>query len=119
MIGPAVVLAAIVALFHVSAYVFVRGRAGARVPLLLVVAFLGAWAGDAVAARLDSDPVRIGDFHVLAASLFAWLGIALVAILAILVPERRETARSDPARAATTRVEPARSEPAQDSRAAP
>lgn len=88
MIGPAVVLAAIVALFHVSAYVFVRGRAGARVPMLLIAAFLGAWAGDALAGRLGADPVRIGDFHLLAASLFAWLGIAVVAILAVLVPVR-------------------------------
>ena len=86
MIGPAVVLAAILALFHVSAYVFVRGRAGARVPVLLVAAFLGAWAGDAIAGRLDADPVRIGDFHLLAASLFAWIGIAVVAILAVMVP---------------------------------
>ena len=86
MIGPAVVLAAILALFHVSAYVFVRGRAGARVPLRLVAAFLGAWAGDAIAGRLDADPVRIGDFHLLAASLFAWIGIAVVAILAVMVP---------------------------------
>ncbi|HEX8025883.1 MAG TPA: hypothetical protein VF484_06750 [Candidatus Limnocylindrales bacterium] len=89
MIGPAVVLAAIIAVFHVSAYVFVRGRAGARVPVLLVAAFLGAWAGDALAGRLDADPIRIGDFHVLAASVFAWIGIAVVAILAVLVPERR------------------------------
>lgn len=89
MIGPAIVLAAILAAFHVSAYVFIRGRAGARVPLLVVAAFLGAWAGDAIAGRLDTDPVRIGDFHVLAASAFAWLGIAVVAILAVMAPERR------------------------------
>lgn len=94
MIGPAVVLAAIVALFSVSAYVFIRGRVGARLPLLIVAAFLGAWAGDALAGRLDVDPVRIGDFHVLAASIAAWIGIALVAVLAILAPERHvETAR--------------------------
>jgi hypothetical protein len=89
LIGPAVVLAAIVALFHVSAYVFVRGRVGARLPLLLVAAFLGAWAGDALAGRLDVDPVRIGDFHVLAASVVAWIGIAFVAVISILAPEQR------------------------------
>lgn len=88
MIGPAVVLAAILALFHVSAYVFIRGTAGARVPVLLAAAFLGAWAGDAIAARLDVDPIRIGDFHVLAASGVAWLAIGIVAILAILAPAR-------------------------------
>ena len=93
MIGPALVLAVIVGLFHVSAYVFIRGRAGARVPLLIVAAVLGAWAGDAVGGRLAIDPLRIGDFHLLAASLVAWLAIGLVAILSVLVPERSKTAR--------------------------
>lgn len=96
MIGPAIVLAAIVAAFHVSAYVFVRGRVGARLPLLLLAAFLGAWAGDALASRLDIDPVRIGDFHVLAASVVAWIGIGFVAVIAILAPERRGEIVSPP-----------------------
>jgi uncharacterized membrane protein YdjX (TVP38/TMEM64 family) len=95
VIGPAPILAVIVGLFHVSAYVFIRGRAGARVPLLIVAAVLGAWAGDAVGARMSIDPLRIGDFHLVSASVVAWLGIGLVAILAILVPERR----SEPAAA--------------------
>jgi hypothetical protein len=94
-IGPAVVLAVVVGVFHVSAYVFIRGRAGARVPLLLVAAVLGSWAGDAVGGRLG-DPVRIGDFHVLAASAVAWLGILLVAILAVLVPERARDVTARP-----------------------
>jgi len=89
VIGPAPILAAIVGLFHVSAYVFIRGRAGARLPLLIVAAVLGAWAGDTVGARMSIDPLRIGDFHLITASVVAWLAIGLVAILAILVPERR------------------------------
>lgn len=93
MIEPAPVLAVIVGLFHVSAYVFIRGRAGARLPLLIVGAVLGAWAGDAVGSRLAFDPLRIGDFHLLAASLVAWLAIGLVAILSILVPERSRADR--------------------------
>ena len=88
MIGPAIVLSVIVGLFHVSAYVFIRGRAGARLPLLLVAAILGAWAGDTVAFRMAIDPLRIGEFHLLSASFVAWLGIGLVAVLAGLVPER-------------------------------
>jgi hypothetical protein len=89
MIGPALVLAIIVGLFHVSAYVFIRGRAGARVPLLIVAAVLGAWAGDTVGGRMAIDPMRIGEFHLLSASIVAWLGIALVAVVAVLVPERQ------------------------------
>lgn len=88
MIGPAPILAAIVALFHVSAYVFIRGHAGARLPLLLLAAWLGSWAGDTVGTRLAIDPVRIGEFNVVFASVVAWLAIGLVAILAVLVPER-------------------------------
>ena len=88
VIEPALVLAVIVGLFHVSAYVFIRGRAGARVPLLVVAAVLGAWAGDTVGARMSIDPLRVGDFHMLSASLVAWLGMGLVAVLAMLVPER-------------------------------
>lgn len=89
MIGPALVLSVIVGLFHVSAYVFIRGRAGARVPLLVVAAILGAWAGDTVGGRMAIDPLRIGEFHLLSASFVAWLGIGLVAVLAVLVPEGR------------------------------
>lgn len=88
MIGTAPILAAIVGLFHVSAFVFIRGRAGARLPLLIAAAFLGAWAGDSVGARMSIDPLRIGEFHLISASVVAWLGIGLVAILAILVPPR-------------------------------
>jgi uncharacterized membrane protein YdjX (TVP38/TMEM64 family) len=91
VIGPALILAAIVGLFHVSAYVFIRGRAGARLPLLIVAAVLGAWAGDTVGARLSIDPLRIGDFHLVSASVVAWLAIGIVAILAILVPQRSPT----------------------------
>lgn len=96
MIGPAIVLAAVLALFHVSAYVFVRGRAGARVPLLLLAAFLGAWAGDAIATRLDIDPVRIGDFHLVAASVLAWLAIGVVVLLAVMAPARAAASPSEP-----------------------
>jgi hypothetical protein len=92
-IGPALVLAVIVGLFHVSAYVFIRGRVGARVPLLLIAAIAGAWAGDTVAARMAIDPLRIGEFHLVTASVVAWLGIGLVAVLANLVPERPADAR--------------------------
>ena len=88
MIGPAPILAVIVGLFHVSAYVFIRGRAGARLPFLLVAAILGAWAGDTVGSRLAIDPLRLGEFNLVFASVMAWLAIGLVALLAVLVPER-------------------------------
>lgn len=92
-IGPALVLSVILGLFHVSAYVFIRGRVGARIPLLLVAAIMGAWAGDTIAARMAIDPLRVGEFHLMTASVVAWVGIALVVVLANLVPERPPEAR--------------------------
>jgi hypothetical protein len=83
MIGPSLVLSAVLAVLHVSLYVLIRGRTGARLPLLLLAAFLGAWAGDAIGGRLG-DPLRLGDYSVLAASVVAWLGIGIVAVLAVL-----------------------------------
>lgn len=94
MIGPAIILAAIFAVLHVAIYVLIRGRIGARLPLVLGAAFLGAWAGDAIDGRVGVDPVRIGDFHVLAASVLAWAGIGVVAVLAILGAQQR--AEPDP-----------------------
>ena len=96
MIGPAILLAAVFAAIHVSIYVLIRGRTGARLPLLLLAAFLGAWAGDAVGGRLGVDPVRIGDFSVIAASVVAWLGIGAVAVLAVLGTDRRPARTSEP-----------------------
>lgn len=88
MIGPSIVLAALFGLFHTALYVLFRGSAGGRLPLVLLAAILGAWAGDAIGGRLGIDPVMIGDFHVIAASIVAWLGIGAVALLAYLGPSR-------------------------------
>jgi len=84
ILGPAPVLALLVGIFHVSIYVLIRGRAEQRVPILVLAAFLGAWAGDALAFRLGGDPLRIGDFHLVGASIVAWVGIVLVALIAVL-----------------------------------
>ena len=89
MIGPAPVLALLVGVFHTALYVLIRGSAGGQLPLLILAAFLGAWAGDALGARLGIDVFRIGDFRLLAASAVAWVGIGFVSVIAILGPTRR------------------------------
>lgn len=86
-LGPAPVLALLLGLVHVSLYVLIRGSAGQRLPWLVVAAFLGAWAGDALGARLGIGYIVIGDFHFIVASIMAWVGIAGVAIVAILGPQ--------------------------------
>ena len=88
-IAPALVLALLVGIFHAALFVLIRGHGGGQVPLLGVAAVLGAWAGDALGARLGIDLLRIGDFHLLTASLVAWLGIGLTALAATLGPSRR------------------------------
>ena len=89
MIGPAPILALLVGIFNTSLYVLIRGSAGGQLPLLLIAAFLGAWAGDALGARLGLDILRLGDFHIFAAAAVSWIGIAFVSIVAILGPTKR------------------------------
>jgi hypothetical protein len=85
-IGPALILGALVGIFHASLYVLIRGSAGGRLPLLVVASVLGAWAGDALADRLGLDLLVIGDFHLVGASIAAWIGIAIVSVVAVLGP---------------------------------
>jgi hypothetical protein len=89
VIGPAPILALLVGIFNTSLFVLIRGSAGGQLPLLLIAAFLGAWAGDALGARLGIDLLRLGDFHILAAAAVSWIGIAFVSIVAILGPTKR------------------------------
>jgi len=89
MISPAIVLAVLVGIFWTGAYVLIRGSAGGRLPLVLLAAVLGAWAGDALGQRLGFDILVIGDFRVIAASIASCAGIAVVALLAMLGPTRR------------------------------
>jgi len=89
VIGPAPILALLVGIFNVALYVLIRGSAGGQLPLLVIAAFLGAWAGDAIGSRLGVDILRIGDFHLLAATALAWVGIGVVSLVTVLGPSRR------------------------------
>jgi hypothetical protein len=88
-LGPALILAILVGIFHASLFVLIRGSAGGRLPVIVLAAILGAWAGDALADRLAFDVLTIGDFHVLAASIVAWIGIGISSAVAILGPSER------------------------------
>jgi len=88
-IGPAPILALLGGVFHTGLFVLLRGSAGGQLPLLFVAAALGAWAGDALGGRLGIDILQIGDFRLLAASAIAWVGLGVVAVVAILGPARR------------------------------
>jgi hypothetical protein len=71
---------------HTGLLVFLRGRGGAQLFVVFLAAALGAWAGDAAGGRLGIDPIRLGDFHFISASILAWAGIAFVEVLFILGP---------------------------------
>lgn len=86
-IPPALPLALLVGLVHTALYVLVRGNAGGRLPLTYAAASLGAWAGAALGSRIGIDLLSIGDFPLVPASIIAWLGIGIVAILATLGPQ--------------------------------
>lgn len=90
-INPALILAILVGAFHASLFVLIRGSAGGRMPIIVIAAILGAWAGDALADRVGFDALMIGDFHLLAASIVAWIGIAVSSAVAILGPATRKT----------------------------
>ena len=89
-IGPAVILSLLVGGFHTALFMFLHGRGGGQLYIAYVAAALGAWAGDAIGGRLSIDPIRIGDFHVIAASVVAWAGIIFVEVLFILGPSADE-----------------------------
>jgi hypothetical protein len=85
-IGTAPVFALLVGGFHTALFLYLRGRGGLEILIVFAAAALGAWAGDATGGRLDIDPIRIGDFHLIAASVVAWDGIGFVEVLSILGP---------------------------------
>jgi hypothetical protein len=89
MIGPAPILALLIGILTTSIYVLIRGSAGGQLPLLLIAAFLGAWAGDAIGARLGLDLLVLGDFRIVAAVIVSCIGIAFVSIISILGPTKR------------------------------
>jgi hypothetical protein len=91
MIGPALILSILVGIFHASLFVLIRGSAGGRLVIVVLASILGAWAGDALADRLEFDVLMIGDFHLLAASVVAWIGIGISSAVAILGPSVRRT----------------------------
>ena len=88
-LDPSPILAALVGVFHTALFVLIRGSAGGQLPLLLGAAILGAWAGDALGDRIGLNLLSIGDFRLVAASVFSWVGIGFVTIVAILGPTRR------------------------------
>ena len=50
-------------------------------------AIVGAFIGQAVGGRVG-DPIQVGDFSVIWATVLAWVGILVVVSLASIMPDR-------------------------------
>jgi hypothetical membrane protein len=91
-IGPAPVLALLVGVFHTGVYLLLHGTLGVRIIFVLLAAILGAFAGQALGARLG-DPLLIGDFGLLWSSVLAWVGIAIAAAAGMVAAPARKPDR--------------------------
>lgn len=88
-IAPAPVLSVLVGLFHAGIYLLIRGTAGLRLAFVGLAAILGAYAGQALGARLG-DPLAIGDFGLVYASLLAWAGILIIVAASVMASTRAD-----------------------------
>jgi hypothetical protein len=91
-VEPSFVLSVLVGTFHAGLAVLLRGSGGGRLPLIVLASILGAWAGDALADRIGLDLLPIGEYHLVGASIVAWIGIGLVSVVAVLGPTRERRA---------------------------
>jgi hypothetical protein len=92
---PAFVLSLLVGAFHTCVYVFVRGKLGWHLPLVLIGAILGAFAGQAIGARIG-DVLWLGDYSLLWASALSWLGIGIAVVTSSIVARAPESAPPEP-----------------------
>lgn len=87
-LGPWVVWVPLLALINLLVFLTVRGRWGRAVIALAVASVIGVVIGDQVASRTGLELLRIGDMHVLAASVSAQLLMLIVSLLGALGPIR-------------------------------
>jgi hypothetical protein len=89
-LGPWLVWVPLLALINLLVFIAIRGRWGRVVFVLGLASIVGVVIGDWVGERLGFDLLRIGDMHVIAASIGAQLLMVAVTLLAALGPVRIE-----------------------------
>lgn len=87
---PWLVWIPLLALINLLIFVAIRGRWGRIVFVLAVASGIGVVIGDAVGAATGLEVLRIGDMHVIAASVGAQLLMLAVSLLAAIGPVRVE-----------------------------
>jgi hypothetical protein len=85
-LGPWLVWVPLLALLNLLVFIAIRGRWGRIVLALAGASVVGVVIGDAVGQALGLDLLRIGDMHVLAASVVAQVLMIAVTLLAALGP---------------------------------
>ena len=89
-LGPWLVWVPLLALINLLIFLTVRGRWGRSALALAVAAVAGVVIGDQIASRTGLEVLRIGDMHVLAASVMAQVFMLAVSLLSALGPIRVE-----------------------------
>ena len=87
---PWLIWVPMLALVNLLLFIAVRGRWGRSVLVLAVAAVIGVVIGDQVAARTGLELLRIGDMHIVAASVTAQVLMLAVSLLSALGPIRVE-----------------------------
>ncbi|MEO5985586.1 MAG: hypothetical protein ABIW50_03120 [Candidatus Limnocylindria bacterium] len=85
---PWLVWVPLLSAMNLLVFVAIRGRWGRSVLVLALVSVIGVVVGDQVAGRTGLEVVRIGDMHLVAASVGAQLLMLAVSLLSALGPIR-------------------------------
>ncbi len=80
----------LLALINLLVFIAIRGRWGRSVLALAVAAVIGILIGDQVGERTGLELLRIGDMHMVAASVTAQVLMVAVSLLGALGPIRVE-----------------------------
>lgn len=91
---PWMLLTALVSAINLAGFVALRGQWGRVVVPLAVAALLGTIAGDAIGSRTGLEPLRLGDYHLVTASVGAQLAMLITVLLVALLPQATDRPRA-------------------------
>lgn len=86
VLGPWLAWVPLLAFVNLMLFIAVRGRWGRIVWVLALAALIGVLIGDRLAEATGLEPLRIGDMHVIGASLTAQVLMVVVTLLSALGP---------------------------------
>jgi len=91
---PWLLITVLLAAINLTGFVALRGRWGRSVLALALASLLGTVGGDAVGRITGLELLRLGDYHVVAASVGAQLLMLGTLLLAALLPMAGESSGS-------------------------